>query len=89
MVRELLALLLLAAGCSAGKDAISSNLVNREITRQIDLKTQVAHVTNEYVIENTGSSAVSHFHFALEAHHGKQLSFIGATVRWIFGVMSR
>ncbi|XP_065175299.1 dolichyl-diphosphooligosaccharide--protein glycosyltransferase subunit 1-like [Sycon ciliatum] len=80
MMREqLFALLLLAAGCLARNNGVSSNLVNREITRHIDLKTQVAHISYEYVIENTGSSAVPNFLFALESHHGKQLSFLGAT----------
>ena len=73
--------LLLAVSCLAAKDAVNKNLVNREITRKIDLRTQVAHISYEYEIENTGSSPAANFHFAVESHHGEELSFIGATVR--------
>lgn len=85
---EVSLVLLLAVTCLAAKDAINANLVNREITRRIDLRTQIAHASYEFEIENTGSSAAANFHFAVDAHHGKQLAFLEATVSHFSDVLS-
>ena len=76
-------LVALLASCVAGKDVINSNLVNREVTRHIDLRTHVAHVSTSFSLENTGAQPASSFHYAIDPAHAKTVAHISATVSFL------
>ena len=69
------------AFCSGANDGISENVVVSKATRLIDLTTHVLKINTTTTLENSGSAALQHVHYAVDASHAKHLSFIGATVR--------
>lgn len=71
---------LLLASCILGKDDINSRLVISEVSRKIDLSTQLTKVSTFVTLENGGDSATGHFHLAIEPSLVDKLAFVGVTV---------
>lgn len=71
---------LLLASFTLGKDDFNSKLVISEVSRKIDLSTQLAKVSTSLTIENGGDSATGYFHLAIEPSLVDKLAFVGVTV---------
>lgn len=71
---------LLLASCTLGKDDFNSKLVISEVSRKIDLSTQLAKVSTSVTLENAGDSSVGYFHLAIEPSLVDKLAFVGVTV---------
>jgi len=71
---------LLLASCILGKDDFNSKLVINEVSRKIDLSTQLAKVSTSVTLENAGDSSVGYFHLAIEPSLVDKLAFVGVTV---------
>lgn len=72
---------LLLASCILGKDDFDSRLVISEVSRKIDLSTQLTKVSTSLTLENEGDSAVGHFHLAIEPALVDKLAFVGVTAK--------
>lgn len=70
---------LLLASFTLGKDDFNSKLVISEVSRKIDLSTQLAKVSTSLTIENGGDSATGYFHLAIEPSLVDKLAFVGVT----------
>jgi len=75
---------LLLASFTLGKDDVNSKLVISEVSRKIDLSTQLTKVSTSLTIENGGDSATGYFHLAIEPSLVDKLAFVGATVSFFF-----
>ena len=75
---------LLLASCTLGKDDFNSKLVISEVSRKIDLSTQLTKVSTSVSLENAGESSVGHFHLAIEPSLVDKLAFVGVTVSFLF-----
>ena len=71
---------LLLASCTLGKDDFNSKVVISEVSRKIDLSTQLTKVSTSVTLENAGDSSTSHFHLAIEPSLVDKLAFVGVTV---------
>lgn len=71
---------LLLASCTLGKDDFNSKLVISEVSRKIDLSTQLAKVSTSVTLENGGDSSVGYFHLAIEPSLVDKLAYVGVTV---------
>lgn len=71
---------LLLTSCTLGKDDFNSKLVINEVSRKIDLSTQLAKVSTSVTLENAGDSSVGYFHLAIEPSLVDKLAFVGVTV---------
>jgi len=71
---------LLLASCILGKDDFNSKLVISEVSRKMDLSTQLAKVSTSVTLENAGDSSVGYFHLAIEPSLVDKLAFVGVTV---------
>lgn len=74
---------LLLASCILGKDDFDSRLVISEVSRKIDLSTQLTKVSTSLTLENEGDSAVGHFHLVIEPALVDKLAFVGVTVSFL------
>ena len=74
---------LLLASFTLGKDDINSKLVISEVSRKIDLSTQLAKVSTSLTIENGGDSSTGYFHLAIEPALVDKLAFVGVTVSFL------
>lgn len=72
---------LLLASCTLGKDDFNSKLVISEVSRKIDLSTQLAKVSTSVTLENVGDSSVGYFHLAIEPSLVDKLAFVGVTAK--------
>ena len=71
---------LLASCCGANQDVIDRNLVNSKVERAIDLTTHLPKMSTVITIENTGSSSVKSFLFAVDSDLSAHLSIVAAVV---------
>lgn len=71
---------LLLASSILGKDDINSKLVISEVSRKIDLSTQLTKVSTSLTLENGGDSSTGFFHLAIEPPLEDKLAFVGVTV---------
>ena len=71
---------LLASCCGANQDVIDRNLVNSKVERTIDLTTHLPKISSLITIENTGSSSVKSFLFAVDSDLSAHLSIVAAVV---------
>ena len=72
--------MLLASCCGANQDVIDRNLVNSKVERTIDLTTHLPKISAVITIENTGSSSVKSFLFAVDNDLSAHLSIVAAVV---------
>lgn len=77
---------LLLASCTLGKDDFNSKLVLSEVSRKIDLSTQLTKVSTSVTLENAGDSSVGHFHLAIEPSLVDKLAFVGVAVSFILAI---
>ena len=75
---------LLASCCGANQDVIDRNLVNNKVERTIDLTTHLPKMSTVITIENTGSSSVKSFLFAVDNDLSAHLSIVAAVVSLLF-----
>lgn len=73
----LLLLIVTLASCNL----IDSSLNIKNADRTIDLHSQITKITNKFVIENNGKSAVRSFLFAVDAKQKDYLSHVSALLR--------
>ena len=66
----------------ASSDTINSAIVNKRVQRNVDLSSHLPKITTSITLENTGTSAVKSFLFAVEPALKDHLSYIGAVVRF-------
>ena len=71
---------LLLASCTLGKDDFNSKLVISEVSRKIDLSTQLAKVSTSVTLENAGDSSIGYFHLAIEPSLVDKLAYVGVMV---------
>lgn len=71
---------LLLASCTLGKDDFNSKLVISEVSRKIDLSTQLTKLSTSVTLENGGDSSTEHFHLSIEPSLVDKLAFVGVTV---------
>ncbi|KAJ7382174.1 hypothetical protein OS493_036607 [Desmophyllum pertusum] len=72
---------LLLASCTLGKDDFNSKLVISEVSRKIDLSTQLTKLSTSVTLENGGDSSTEHFHLAIEPSLVDKLAFVGVTAK--------
>ena len=60
--------------------SINSNLVNSEVTRNIDLSSQIAKSSLTLRFENTGDPPVTSFYVPIDASLSEKLAHISASV---------
>lgn len=61
-------------------ELISSDVIIKNVDRQVDVSTQLAKITSKLTVENTGKSAVKTFIYAVEPQFKNLVAFIGAQV---------
>jgi len=61
-------------------ETISSDILIKNVDRQIDVSSQLAKITNKLVLENSGKSALKTFLYAVEPQFTKLVAFVGAQV---------
>ena len=71
---------LLFASFTLGKNDVNAKLVISEVSRKIDLSTQLTKISTSLTIENGGDSSTGFFHLAIEPSLVDKLAFVGATV---------
>lgn len=59
--------------------ASNANLVNEEVSRNIDLKTHLVKVTTSVTLRNDGTAPLPAFQFVVDPSHAKQLAHIQVT----------
>lgn len=72
---------LLFASFTLGKNDVNPKLVISEVSRKIDLSTQLTKISTSLTIENGGDSSTGFFHLAIEPSLVDKLAFVGATAR--------
>lgn len=82
MYRYLVLFFLIWSGSCSGllKDALNANIINKDVVRSIDISSQLIKLKIQALLENTGSSSINSFHFAIESKMHESLSFIDASV---------
>ena len=71
---------LLLASFSLAKNDVNPKLVISEVSRKIDLSTQLTKISTSLTIENGGDSSTGFFHLTIEPSLVDKLAFVGATV---------
>ena len=79
MYRSFLLALLAVIAASQAAIQISSAVHNSKVHRIVDLTSNIARITSEIEIQNTGSSSVSKYFVSLTAEQVNHLAFIGAS----------
>ena len=70
----------LFASLTMGESDYNSKLVITEVSRKIDLSTQLAKVSTSLTIENGGDSATGYFYLAIEPSLVDKLAYVGVMV---------
>ena len=79
-VRNLVLLILLVFVEFCYSVSINDKIVINNVARTLDLTSQLARVTLDITLQNTGSSSVNNFHLAVDPEDSNHLAFAGATV---------
>ena len=66
--------------CILGKDEINSKLVFSDVSRKIDLASQLAKCETSITLENEGDSTIKLFFFAVEPSLVDKLAYVGVSV---------
>lgn len=84
MGRLCLQVVLFFAICSSYRSSvlasINTNLVNSEVTRNVDISSQIAKSTVSLRLENSGDAPASSFHVPIDASLSDHLAYISASV---------
>ena len=59
---------------------VRGELVNEQVTRKIDITTQVAKYTTTVVVKNSGSSPEKEFVYVIEPQLSERLAYISAKI---------
>ena len=59
---------------------MNSKLVLKDVSRKVDLSTQLTKVSTSVTLKNGGDSSTGHFHLAIEPSLVDKLAFVGVMV---------
>lgn len=71
---------LLSTCCVSGDSNVNGDLVLSKVERAINLESHLVKITTKVTVENSGTKAVDHFHFAVDSAHVSHLAYIAALV---------
>lgn len=61
-------------------ETVSSDVVVKNVDRQVDISTQLTKIASKLTIENSGKSTLKSFLFSVEPQFKKLVAFVGAQV---------
>ena len=79
-MRHFIFSIILSVFCCLTHGAVDNGLVNSVVARSVDLSSHLPKIVTSITLENTGSSAVKSFIYAVENAQKEHLSFIAAMV---------
>lgn len=61
-------------------ETVSSDIVVKNVDRQVDISSQLTKIASKLTIENSGKSTLKSFLFSVEPQFKKLVAFVGAQV---------
>jgi len=80
-MRHFIFSIILSVFCCLTHGAVDNGLVNSVVARSVDLSSHLPKIVTSITLENTGSSAVKSFIYAVENAQKEHLSFIAAMAK--------